>query len=174
MMYLPNGVRNSAVRGSANSSRSGVVWYSRGGAERTTAEFVAIARACPDLNFIVVGAEVELDSLMNVTELGWVPDVANVLTSTRCLLNTSVQEGSPNMALQAIAAGCRVVGGSNAGILELAHSYPDHVESCDLSDAVAVAKVLQRQHNSPRPPPASVPTLGETVSKWSQLIRGER
>ncbi len=171
MMWVPNGVEVPSQHATiADSDRYGVVWYARSGSERSYELFLSVVARRPDLDFIVVGQPVPTAGRANVTSLGWCSDVFAVLGTARVLLNTSVAEGSPNMALQAVAAGCFVVGVDNAGIQELEAAYPNHVSTYSLESPEAAADLLARLHYMTLPPQASVPTPDVTAKRWNELL----
>lgn len=171
VMCVPNGVevpsRHVTI---ADVDRRGVVWYARSGSERSHELFFSVVACRPDLEFLVVGQPVPTNGRANVTSLGWCSDVFAVLGRARVLLNTSVAEGSPNMALQAVAAGCFVVGVDNAGIEELKVRYPDHVSTYSLESPEAAAELIDRLHHKTLPRQASVPTPDVTAGRWNELL----
>ena len=74
------------------------------------------------------------------------------------------------MALQAVAAGCFVVGVDNAGIQELRAGYPNHVSTYSLESPESAADLLARLHNTTLPPQAFVPTPDVTTGRWNELL----
>ena len=172
---VPNGVDAPPEGNPAGDEmRRGVVWYARGGTEQSVAFFRSIAAACPDVPFYVLGQHVTHAELPNVRSLGWCDDVYSVLNGARVLLNTSRTEGSPNMALQALAVGCHVLGADNAGINELKHRFPGHVHTYPLdSEGTLVSTALSTLHTEALPGRASIPTPADVCAQWEQLISRE-
>jgi hypothetical protein len=131
---IPTGIVRNGVGGPPGNSvrwqdRTGVVWYSRSGTETSTDRFLEIARAAPDVRFTVMGKNYDQTPLGNVHYIGWQSDPESVLGRARILLNTSPNEGMPNMALQALVAGCWVVGPPNQGLTELQTQHPEAVQN---------------------------------------------
>lgn len=167
---IPNGVPDPGSPTDCDHARSGVVWYARGGSVRSGPAFLSIAEACSDLDILAIGQTGDLPDVPAVRRLGWVEDPYTVLQDCRVLLNTSPTEGMPNMALQALAAGLYVVGPSNAGLVELADTYPDHVKLVDITQPEDVAEVLRSLHSSALPGPAAVPRSADVARVWLDLF----
>jgi glycosyltransferase involved in cell wall biosynthesis len=172
--YMPNGVAMPSMSVTRSLDRNGVVWYARAGSEQSVDLFRRVVALCPELQFIVIGQSFDAASLKNVTFLGWRGDVYPVLSHARVALNTSVQEGMPNFALQAIVSGCRVVGGGNAGLRELQEDHPDHVKLFNLSSPEQAAAALRSAHAMSLPGPGSAVTADEAARKWSEMMQGTR
>lgn len=171
MQVIPNGV---TVSEEGVRRRPAVLWYARAGSETSDSVFREVARRLPDVEFCVMGREVEALPA-NATSLGWVKHPERLMREVTALINTSRTEGSPNAALQAIAAGASVVGFENLGILELMEDYPDHVSVVPQGDAVAMADAIQQVLSAPTAPPvAAVPTPATVVERWRQLFKETR
>lgn len=166
---LANGV-DLADRPPSVGGRSGVLWYSRRGSEQSTKMFESLARRCPDVTFRVMGADPGEGLPRNVEWLGWVDSPMKEMWASSVVLNTSKYEGSPNTVLQALAAGCHVVGRDNRGLREVREQYGDAVQlwsGVGLDSAVlALRAALEREEM----PPAQVVSAGEAQHKWRSLL----
>lgn len=172
---VANGVDPPSVEEFEGRDRHGVVWYARGGAERSVEYFLSIAAGCPAILFNVIGEEIAVGEFPNIQSLGWCEDVYSVLSRARVLLNTSKTEGSPNMALQAIASGCYVLGAENAGITELVRNYPNHTFTYAwAAPEASVRQTLMRLHAQELPGAALPPTPEIIALRWHELLTEKR
>ena len=175
LLHIPNGVvppsREVIVK---EEDRRGVVWYARSGAEQSIDSFLAIARAAPELKFIVIGQNLDTLDLESVSSIGWVSDPYTVLGASRVFLNTSLTEGMPNMALQALACGMHVVGLKNRGMSELAGVYGSAVILTDDVQPDTVCPLLRGLHQAPLPTAPGVPSMAHLNSQWEELVKGVR
>lgn len=167
MRKVPNGVRSSY---SVSETRtSDVIWYSRRGSERSVREFIQICRSLPEVRFSVMGASIE-GAGENVINIGWVDNPEFEISKHRVLLNTSLTEGMPNTALQALSVGTRVVGFANAGLKELEHEFPEAVTTIrrgQLEDmTVALSEALQQPEIGRKP----VMTIDDVFAEWRGLV----
>ena len=172
LKFIPNGVTPPSSPLPGIGARQGVVWYARSGAQNTAGLFREIAERCPNIPFTIVGREQVSGDLPNVNAVGWTEDIYSVLGAARILLNTSKTEGSPNLALQAVAAGCHVLGAMNAGIVELRTDHPDHVQLFPYGDAADAATKLRELYAKEVPLPAVVPTADSVAGIWTQALIG--
>jgi hypothetical protein len=166
---ITNGV--PAVRGRVTEASDGVVFYARGGGNEGDAAMLALASACPDLRFLVMGRD--LGTFANVTSVGWLTDPYDLLRRGRVLLNTSRSEGMPNTVLQAIALGLRVVGARNRGMAEVAQKYPEHVRLYEFGSLATAIEELRVAHRAPVLPPGRVTTDSEVQDEWQSILIGD-
>jgi glycosyltransferase involved in cell wall biosynthesis len=153
--------------------RTGVVWYSRRGSEQTESLFLQVARRCDSVPFRVIGTEIRGVAPPNVEQLGWVDQPMRAMWEARVLLNTSPYEGSPNVALQALATGCRVVGRDNAGMRELRERYGEAVRLVADGDAESLAEEVRRAVAAESLSPAPVVTTDDARGQWQSLLEGD-
>lgn len=166
---ITNGV--PAVCGGVTEESDGVVFYARGGGSEGDAAMLALAKACPDLRFVVMGRDI--GTFDNVTSVGWVGDPFDVLRRGRVLLNTSRNEGMPNTVLQAIALGMRVVGASNRGMAEVAQKYPGYVKLYEFGSFGTAVEELRVAHNASVLPPGRVATDIDVQNEWQAILVGD-
>ncbi|WP_082622957.1 glycosyltransferase [Terrabacter sp. Root85] len=170
LRIVPNGVPElKSPIPCVDAERTGVVWYARRGAIRSSEAFEQVVDAAPDLAFTIIGAT-DRSSDQRVRALGWVEDPYPILGRHRVLLNTSPTEGMPNMVLQALAIGMRVVGPANAGLIELARRFPDRIELVDLARPHEVADALRRCHSMDLPGGVHLETTSESTNRWLGLL----
>lgn len=167
---IPNGVSLSCEPRVGWESRDGVVWYSRSGTETSSEQFFEIARSAPDIRFTVMGRRYAEQPLPNVEFIGWQSDPESVLKRSKILLNTSPSEGMPNMALQALAAGCWVVGPPSQGLLELQGHYPHAVYCLSVEDPNVVAERLHELLGVEQKTPVALPTYSDVAKDWEALF----
>ncbi|MCM3661322.1 glycosyltransferase family 4 protein [Georgenia satyanarayanai] len=151
-----------------------VIWYARRGEVKSIDAFLSIAEALSDVKFTVIG-EVSSPSVRlpdNVSYLGWLAEPERAIARHRVLLNTSPVEGMPNTALQALAAGLRVVAFDNAGIRELATNYPGYVHFVRGGDVSGMSALLKTVLGLPVGDAQDVPTVEDVVEAWQSLLGG--
>lgn len=75
------------------------------------ATFCAVARACPDIVFVAVGAETDrLEDVPNIRGLGYRADIADILNAFDVLISTSAfGEGCSNALLEGLSTGLAIV-----------------------------------------------------------------
>lgn len=149
--------------------REVVAYYARGGSRVNDEHFLELARATPTVRYEVFGREIP-DSPDNVVCLSWISLPEELLNTCRALVNTSLTEGSPNTALQALATGCIVIGFDNPGMRELYSRFPDRVLLCQYGDVTALshqvhAALAVKSVQRPR-----ITTTQEARHQWFQLI----
>jgi glycosyltransferase involved in cell wall biosynthesis len=117
----------------------------------------------PDARLLVGGKGAELDRMKalasrlglgeNVTFLGFVPDdqLNDVYNTADCVVVPSVFEGFGITAIEALAAGTRVVGTDVDGIGEILRSG-DHGRLVPFGDHCALAEAIVAELENPRPP----------------------
>lgn len=171
--HAPNGVSIPSATGALPTERKDVLWYYRKDAEVKSVElFQYLALEHPELSFSVIGEHLQ-GAPANVINLGWVRDVLDVCAKHKVLLNTTAFEGMPNVALQALATGSRVLGTTNNGLIELADQYPGYVTHCPAHDKRRFSISLTDMVASPRGCPQNVPKSHEVQALWQKLFQGE-
>ena len=168
-MHIPNAVPPPPTTREMHQ-RDGVLWYARAGAEQSLDTFLVIADLCQDLEFKVIGRVISEGGRSNVTNLGWCDEPYRVLSSVRVLLNTSENEGMPNMALQALAVGTPVVGLRNSGLEELKGDFPDGVCLFEKGENAAAGLLLTAVHEAHTHLEWDVPQLGAVYDIWAKLL----
>ena len=123
----------------------------------------------PDVSFTVIGADLP-NAPSNVDCLGWVSDPEYEISSHHVLLNTSLREGMPNTALQAISQGTRVVGFANAGITELAEEFPTLVDIVEEFTAENYCRTLELVLRKPPGRVQPVATYDEVDQIWRDIL----
>lgn len=75
------------------------------------ATFCTVARACPDIVFVAVGAETDrLEEVPNIRGLGYRADIADILNAFDVLVSTSAfGEGCSNALLEGLSTGLAIV-----------------------------------------------------------------
>ena len=167
---IPNGV-SGAFR-DRGVDRNGVGWYARSGSQSADDAFIRLALALPQLAFFTFG-RVLADVPPNVCQCGWLDDPARFLSSIKVLVNTTPTEGMPNVVLQALASGTRVVGFENAGLAEVAKKYSPEsswVTLAEPGNVEALAASVRLSVDDSSPVAAIVPTVDEVVSEWKSLL----
>lgn len=164
---IPNGVKVPSMY--ARSLQGDIIWYSRRGSEKTASEFGEVCKRLKKYRFTVIGAPLSR-SYKNVTNLGWVDNPESIIAQHKVLLNTSVREGMPNTALQALSTGVRVVGFDNAGLLELENGYPGAVRTVRAGDIGSLVESVEQAISLPELPPQDVPTDEQVYQQWKRLI----
>lgn len=170
MIKVPNGVSDSSLELLDTKPYRDVVWYARSGAEKSVELFREISSELPTISFTVIGQRVDGVG-GNVENRGWVENPEGVIAQHRVLLNTSVQEGMPNTALQALYIGLNVVGFANAGMMELEDEFPSHVHTVQYGDARAMAQELVKAGSISGHTPRSVPGESEVFEIWKGLLK---
>ena len=84
-LRIPNGVAVPASEPDTSSERAGVAWYSRSGSEKSADFLLAVAEACPELEFVAFGQEIDCGGLTNLHTFGWCDDVPQLLARTKVL-----------------------------------------------------------------------------------------
>ncbi|MBJ6128547.1 glycosyltransferase [Microvirga splendida] len=125
LVHVPNLVRSfhEAPRVYEKTIYDGI-WIATMRPEKQVEEFLALAQANPDLRFAIVGGffsdlsveynralEGRIRSLGNIEYLGprRAPEVLDLLSQSKVLVNTSLAEGFPNTMLEAWSVGVPVV-----------------------------------------------------------------
>ncbi len=134
--YIPNGVDVEATaRGDASrfAGRFGggpfVLYLGRDDAVKNPADFVRLAQAMPNYAFVAAGAGLDAASMrsrwkveapLNLTFLGEISrgEVQDALAACSALVITSLWEGLPTVALEAMVHGVPVVVSNNPGCME--------------------------------------------------------
>jgi glycosyltransferase involved in cell wall biosynthesis len=135
-LYLPNGVDVSAcLAGDAAKGRQRVqeqdfvLYVGRNDPVKNPADFARLATAMPGTRFVMLGQDLSADCLQsewgvecpsNLRVLGGVShaEVQDVLAACTVLVMTSLREGLPTLALEAMAHGKPVVVPSEDGCME--------------------------------------------------------
>jgi glycosyltransferase involved in cell wall biosynthesis len=134
--YLPNGVDVSAcLCGNASRGRqwiqeeSFVLYLGRNDPVKNPVDFVRLARALPQVQFVMLGQDLSIDCLQNewsiecpsnLKVLGGVShtDAQDAIAACSVLVMTSLREGLPTLALEGMAHGKPVVVPSEDGCME--------------------------------------------------------
>lgn len=147
-----------------------VIWYSRAGSERSQDTLGAIAALLPTVRFSVLGRG-GAPAAANVSSLGWQDEPEPIIGRHRVLVNTSPSEGMPNTVLQALAWGVRVVGYDNAGMREVANSYPNGVLLVPQGDVEAAARAIAECLALAPLPHQSVLTIDAVGTIWRDVLK---
>ncbi|WP_431190337.1 glycosyltransferase [Janibacter cremeus] len=172
--YVPNAVTDCASSASNIGVSGDVLWYHRKDATEASQQLLLhLANRYPKARFTVIGRELP-SAPSNTVNLGWVDDVRGVCARHRVLLNTTLFEGMPNVALQALAAGCRVLGVKNNAMMELMDSFPDNVVVSDPYDPEGFSDKLGSLLSLPRGAAQSVPDTESVRVLWREVIKGTK
>lgn len=147
-----------------------VVWYGRDTHAKHPEFFEALLQAQPDVRFWALG-DATLTDWPNLRRIGWVRDAAHVLASAQAFVSTSRSEGSPNVALQAVAMGRAVAAVDNPAYRELRNRFPEHVFVAQPGDVLALASQVRRAMAAYPLPAADVPTIEDAALEWDRLLR---
>jgi glycosyltransferase involved in cell wall biosynthesis len=167
---IPNGV---APAQAAQERDLDVLWYYRGGQSKNVEAFVQLLELLPDVTFTVIGREVDarIAEAPNVQCLGWVGQPEQVVARCAALVNTSPAEGSPNLCLQAVAAGTPVAGFAVSGMREFAQSHPAPVRLVPMGDLPALADAIRSLRSQRFEPETTVPSIESASDEWTEVVR---
>jgi glycosyltransferase involved in cell wall biosynthesis len=167
---IPNGVATAAATQERDLD---VLWYYRGGQSKNVDAFVRLLELLPDVAFTVIGREVDarIAEAPNVQCLGWVDRPEQVVARCGALVNTSPAEGSPNLCLQAVAAGTPVAGFAVSGMREFAQSHPAPVRLVPMGDLPALADAIRSLRSQRFEPETTVPSIESASDEWTEVVR---
>ena len=149
-----------------------VLWYGRSGTSKNIAAFCDLVEAAPDISFAVLGAVDLPQTYDSVSLLGWHDRPESVIANYRAVVSTSLSEGMPNVALQALQAGVPFVAFDIPGHREAAQFAPHGVHLVPPGDVTALVRTLRDTESLGRDFSRTIPTLEEAADNWSQLLRG--
>jgi len=123
--FAPSSEARERVRAALGIERAAFVagMIARVDPMKDYATFCAVARACPDIVFVAVGAETDrLEDVPNIRGLGYRADIADILNAFDVLISTSAfGEGCSNALLEGLSTGLAIVAtdvGDAARIIE--------------------------------------------------------
>lgn len=171
-MVIPNGApRAEPLSELDEPDRPRIIWVGRDDAAKNYPAFLRLAAHCPDLTFTSVGIDPDLSrDHPNVRALGRVPEAARLIASATVLVSTSSREGSPNVVLEALAAGVKVVAFDLPGTREATATIDHGVIIVPQGDVEALASALRSALDDDRPVEGSVPTVEAVTDLWEQTL----
>ncbi len=166
-IQIPNGVDLDSQH-EHHAIHGDVIWYGRNDPAKNPAALGRIAVQAHELNFVAIG-RIDLEEMPNLNQLGWVERPEAVIANCKVALMTSLYEGTPNFALQALALGKWVIGLRNDALEELAGDFPECVRVTD-DETEVVALLRSAIQRTPRPLTTGVPTISDSAAQWVEVI----
>ncbi|MCT1516951.1 glycosyltransferase family 4 protein [Dietzia cercidiphylli] len=112
----------------------------------------------------------------NVVQVGWIEDPSEMLASIEVLLSTTPTEGMPNVVLQALASGTKVVGFANAGMSEVSRRYSSgnkYVRLAKTGSVDELCGLLVEALEDDSEVVADVPSMEEVADEWKTILLGD-